>query len=83
MDILANKNKKSSDIKALGEHPKSGKTLVIKDGRYGPYISDGKINVSLKNTNDIENLTLEKAVDLINQKQQSTPKNRSTKKRKK
>ena len=83
LDILANKNKKSSDIKALGEHPKSGKTIVIKDGRYGPYISDGKINVSLKNTNDIENLTLEEAVDLINQKQQSTPKKRSPKKRKK
>ena len=83
IELLASKNKKSSDIKTLGENPISGETLVIKDGRYGPYISDGKVNVSLKNTTNIDDISLDEAVKLVEQKKQSTPKKRPTKKRKK
>ena len=82
VELLANRNKKSTEIKTLGEHPKSGKTLVIKDGRYGPYISDGKINVSLKGNSNPDNISLEEATRLIEEKKQNPPKKRRTKKRK-
>ena len=82
VELLANKNKTSSEIKTLGEHPKTGETLVIKDGRYGPYISDGKVNASLKGDLDPTSLSLEEAVTIIDQKRLNPPKKRKRKKRK-
>ena len=83
VELLANKNKTSSEIKSLGEHPKTGETLVIKDGRYGPYISDGKVNASLKGDLDPDSLSLEEAVTIIDQKRLNPPKKRKRKKKKK
>ena len=83
VELLANKNKTSSEIKSLGEHPKTGETLVIKDGRYGPYISDGKVNASLKGDLDPTSLSLEEAVTIIDQKRLNPPKKRKRKKKKK
>ena len=79
IDLLANRNKKSSIIRTLGEHPNSGETLVVKDGRYGPYISDGKVNASLNNLFEPEIITLKEAIELIDEKRAKGP----TKKRKK
>jgi len=83
VELLANKNKTSSEIKTLGEHPKTGETLVIKDGRYGPYISDGKVNASLKGDLDPTSLSLEEAVTIIDQKRLNPPKKKKRKKKKK
>ena len=68
IELLASKNKTSSEIKTLGDHPKTGESLVVKSGRYGPYISDGKVNASLKGDVDPENITLEEATTLIDDK---------------
>jgi DNA topoisomerase-1 len=83
VELLANRNKSSSEIKTLGEHPKTGETLVVKDGRYGPYISDGKVNAALKGELDPENITLEEAVSIIDHKRLNPPKKRRTRKKKK
>ena len=83
VELLANKNKTSSEIKTLGEHPKTGETLVIKEGRYGPYISDGKVNASLKGDLDPTSLSLEEAVTIIDQKRLNPPKKKKRKKKKK
>jgi len=83
IELLANRNKTSSEIKNLGKHPKSGEELVVKDGRYGPYISDGKVNASLKGEWNPDNITLEEAVNIIDQKRLSPPKKRRTRKKKK
>ena len=83
VELLANKNKTSSEIKTLGEHPKTGATLVIKDGRYGPYISDGKVNASLKGDLDPMNIALEEAVTIIDQKRLNPPKKKKRKRKKK
>ena len=83
IELLANRNKSSSEIKTLGEHPKTGETLVVKDGRYGPYISDGKVNAALKGELDPENITLEEAVSIIDHKRLNPPKKRRTRKKKK
>ena len=83
VELLANRNKKSAEIKTLGKDPDSGETLVIKDGRYGPYISNGKINVSLKGNSDPEKISLEEAIELVEQKKQNPPKKRRSRKKKK
>ncbi len=83
IELLANRNKSSSEIKTLGEHPKTGETLVVKDGRYGPYVSDGKVNASLKGDSNPEDITLEEAVTIIDQKRLNPPKKKRTRKKKK
>ena len=83
VELLASKNKTSSEIKTLGDHPKTGESLVVKSGRYGPYISDGKVNASLKGGVDPENITLEEATALIDDKRLNPPKKKQRRKKKK
>ena len=83
VELLANRKKSSSELKSLGVHPESGNTLTVKTGRYGPYISDGKVNASLKGGIEPESITLEEAIDLINQRIKNPPKKRSKKRKKK
>ena len=83
VELLANRNKKSADLRTIGDHPETGETLVVKDGRFGPYISDGKINASLKGDLTPENITLDQAVELINQRRLNPPKKRKRKAAKK
>ena len=82
IELLANRNKKSSDLRELGSHPNTGELLVLKDGRYGPYISDGKINASLNREITPDEITLEEAVIIIDKKRQTPPKKRRKKKTK-
>ena len=81
IDILKERTKGSSELRKLGNHPDTGEELILKDGRYGPYIADGKVNASLKNDHDPERITLDEAVVLINAKR-TAPK-RQRRKRKK
>ena len=83
IELLANRNKRSSELKNLGKHPETGEDLVVKDGRYGPYISDGKVNAALKGDLSPETITLDEAVDLINKRRLAPPKKRRSKKKKK
>jgi DNA topoisomerase-1 len=83
IELLASKNKTSSEIKTIGDHPKTGESLVVKSGRYGPYISDGKVNASLKGDIDPENITLEEATTLIDDKRLNPPKKKQRRKKKK
>ncbi|KKW45282.1 MAG: topoisomerase protein [Parcubacteria group bacterium GW2011_GWA2_56_7] len=53
-------------LKELGEH--EGKKIQLLDGRYGPYISDGKINASLKKDQRPEEITLKSAVEMLEEK---------------
>jgi DNA topoisomerase-1 len=49
----------------LGEHPDKGGPIVVKSGRYGPYVSHDGVNASLPSDKTPESLTLEEAVSLI------------------
>ena len=53
--------------KILGEHPKNKNEISIKRGRFGPYVTDGKKNVSLKGY-VVDEVTLEEAAKLIDEK---------------
>ncbi|MGE3173425.1 MAG: type I DNA topoisomerase [Planctomycetota bacterium] len=52
-------------LKEVGAHPKSGAMIKLMEGRYGPYVTDGTTNASLPKGEDPNELTLERAVDLI------------------
>ncbi|TDD70190.1 type I DNA topoisomerase [Jiangella aurantiaca] len=60
-------------LRELGTDPASGKPLVVKDGRFGPYITDGETNVTVPRGTDIEQLTHERAVELIAEKRSKGP----------
>ena len=83
LELLKNRNKRSAELRNIGTHPDTGEDLLIKDGRYGPYLSDGKFNVALKGDLTPEKITIEQAVDLINQKRLIPSKKRKKRKKKK
>jgi DNA topoisomerase-1 len=60
-------NTKQSSGRVLGKDKESGKEIELKRGRFGFYVTDGKINASLKNGEDIE-ITLEQAIEKITAK---------------
>lgn len=80
--VIQNRNKPSSDIKTLGNHPDTGETLVLKEGRYGPYISDGKFNAALPKDITPDNVNLEIAINLINNRRAKGPAKRRRRKKK-
>ncbi len=56
-----------SVLRQLGPHPESGRDLRVLSGRYGPYVTDGKVNASLRRGTAPEELTVETAVKLLAQ----------------
>jgi DNA topoisomerase-1 len=52
-------------LKELGNDPTSGKPMVVKEGRFGPYVTDGETNASLRKGDEIETLTDERAIELL------------------
>ena len=60
-------------LRELGAEPATGKPLVVKDGRFGPYITDGETNVTVPRGTSVEQLTLERAVELMAEKRAKGP----------
>jgi DNA topoisomerase I len=60
-------------LRELGIDPANGKLLVVKDGRYGPYITDGETNVTVPRGTSVEELTHERAVELMAEKRAKGP----------
>lgn len=54
-----------STLREVGVHPVTTKKMVIKSGRYGPYVTDGELNASLPQASDPTALTVEEAVALL------------------
>ncbi len=52
-------------LKTLGEHPESNVTVEVCDGRYGPYVTDGKKNATIPKDEDPQQISLERAVALL------------------
>jgi DNA topoisomerase-1 len=60
-------------LKELGNDPVSGKPMVVKDGRFGPYVTDGEANASLRKSDSVEGLTDERASELLAEKRAKGP----------
>ena len=52
-------------MKELGTDPSSGATIKLMKGRYGPYVTDGSTNATVRDGNDPNSITLEQAITLI------------------
>jgi DNA topoisomerase-1 len=57
----------------LGEDPGSGKQIVVKEGRFGPYVTDGETNASLRTGDDPASLTKERALELLAERRAKGP----------
>jgi len=67
-------------LKELGPDPASGEPIVVKDGRFGPYVTDGTTNASLRVGDSIEDITIERAVELLEIRRAAGPAKKRTKK---
>ena len=63
--IKAKESGKREALKELGPHPESGDELVVVAGRFGPYVTDGKVNATLPKGMEPEELEMEEAVELL------------------
>jgi DNA topoisomerase-1 len=71
----------AAPLRELGEDPASGQPVVVKDGRFGPYVTDGETNATLRKDDAVETVTLERAAELLAEKRAKGPaKKRTTKK---
>ena len=57
--------RRTSTIKELGEDPVTGNKVTVRSGRYGPYVTDGDVNASLRKGDDPETITIDRAADLL------------------
>jgi DNA topoisomerase I len=60
-------------LRELGEDPASSRPIVIKDGRFGPYVTDGETNASLRKSDDVDSVTLQRAVELLAERRAAAP----------
>ncbi|MEU7139181.1 type I DNA topoisomerase [Nocardia sp. NPDC046473] len=55
----------AAPLRELGTDSASGQPMVIKDGRFGPYVTDGETNATLRKGDEIESITPERAMELL------------------
>ncbi|HEX3545766.1 MAG TPA: topoisomerase C-terminal repeat-containing protein, partial [Mycobacterium sp.] len=67
-------------LRELGDDPATGKPMVIKDGRFGPYVTDGETNASLRKGDDVLSITDERAAELLADRRARGPVKRTAKK---
>ncbi|MCK7624179.1 type I DNA topoisomerase [Streptomyces sp. RS10V-4] len=67
-------------LKELGTDPVSGKPVVVKDGRFGAYVTDGETNATLRRDDDVETLTPERGYELLAEKRAKGPAKKTAKK---
>jgi DNA topoisomerase-1 len=57
----------------LGNDPVTESPMVLKDGRFGPYVTDGTTNASLRKGDDVESITPERASELLAERRAAGP----------
>jgi DNA topoisomerase I len=63
----------AAPLRELGADPATEKPLVIKDGRFGPYVTDGEFNASLRRGQSVETLTPDEASEMLADKRAKGP----------
>ncbi|SFC61158.1 DNA topoisomerase-1 [Streptomyces aidingensis] len=67
-------------LKELGEDPATGRPVVVKDGRFGPYVTDGETNATLRRDDDPQTITPERGFELLAEKRAKGPAKKTAKK---
>jgi DNA topoisomerase-1 len=70
-------------LRDLGTDPVSGATITVREGRFGPYVTDGETNASLRKGDSIEEITIARAAELLAERRArgpATPRKRAAKK---
>jgi DNA topoisomerase-1 len=57
--------KASSALKEFDADPVSGKPVRVRDGRFGPYVTDGETNATIPRGDSVEDITFERAIELL------------------
>ncbi|KIA61160.1 type I DNA topoisomerase [Nocardia vulneris] len=70
----------AAPLRELGNDSASGKPMVIKDGRFGPYVTDGETNATLRKGDEIESITPERAMELLADRRARGPVKKAAKK---
>ena len=65
-------------LRDLGADPSTNLPVVLKEGRFGPYVTDGTTNASLRKGDEVESITIDRASELLADRRAAGP----TKKRK-
>lgn len=60
-------------LREFGKDPVSGRAVTVKDGRFGPYVTDGETNVTVPRSETVEDLTAERAFELLADKRAKGP----------
>ncbi len=60
-------------LRELGEDPATSRAIVIKEGRYGPYVTDGETNASLRRGDDVDSITIQRAIELLAERRATSP----------
>ena len=60
-------------LREMGSDPDSGRPIVVKDGRFGAYVTDGETNASLRKGDIVEELTMERALELLADRRAAGP----------
>ena len=63
----------AAPLKELGADPVSGKPVVVKDGRFGAYVTDGETNATLRRDDDPAEITPERGFELLAEKRAKGP----------
>jgi DNA topoisomerase-1 len=63
----------AAPLRELGTDPTSQKAITVKAGRFGPYVTDGETNASLRKGEDPESITLDRALELLAERRAKGP----------
>ncbi|HET6651203.1 MAG TPA: type I DNA topoisomerase [Nocardioides sp.] len=64
----------------IGKDPESGATVTVKSGRFGPYVTDGEYNATLRQGDDESTITIERAAELLAERRAKGPAKKAAKK---
>jgi DNA topoisomerase I len=60
-------------LRELGEDSASGKPIVLREGRFGPYVTDGETNATLRKGDTVESITPQRAIELLAERRAAAP----------
>jgi DNA topoisomerase I len=71
----------SPPLREVGKDPATGLPIVLKEGRFGPYVTDGTTNASLPRDESIDSITVERSAELLAEKRANPPKKKTTRRK--